>query len=238
MSFFGLDLAADTTVLLQVLAITVLAGGAALLVLGRVRHGLVGSASRNSKPFLDVKDPSKRQLVTLVEKEALSHDVMRFRFALPKHDMPFGLPAGRHVRVFGALGEKERHSCRRKMSGCLAFWIASAGGGRCGGGDGRLEECWRLRAAAGVQVGTATPTPTHRRRRRPVALGRPPRCRCAIRPTAPAAPHHPPQLHPQARTRSTARRCQASGTARMTRRRTQRSSASTVPSQTPWDSST
>jgi hypothetical protein len=58
---------------------------------------------KTPKPFLDANDTNKRQRVVLVQKEALSHDVMRFRFKLPAANVPFGLPRGKHIRVFGAL---------------------------------------------------------------------------------------------------------------------------------------
>lgn len=54
------------------------------------------------EPFLDPKNNARRQRVRLMEKEALSHDVMRFRFELPTPDTPFGLPRGKHIKVFGA----------------------------------------------------------------------------------------------------------------------------------------
>lgn len=53
------------------------------------------------EPFLDAKNNSKRQKVTLITKESLSHDVIRFRFQLPTPNTPFGLPSGKHIKVFG-----------------------------------------------------------------------------------------------------------------------------------------
>lgn len=45
-------------------------------------------------------NPKKRQLYTLVEKEALSHNVRRFRFALQSPAHRFGLPVGKHVFLY------------------------------------------------------------------------------------------------------------------------------------------
>ncbi len=45
-------------------------------------------------------DPRKRIPFTLVEKEALSHNVRRFRFALQSPQHRFGLPVGKHVFLY------------------------------------------------------------------------------------------------------------------------------------------
>lgn len=45
-------------------------------------------------------NPKKRQTFTLVEKEALSHNVRRFRFALQSPQHRFGLPVGKHVFLY------------------------------------------------------------------------------------------------------------------------------------------
>lgn len=45
-------------------------------------------------------DPRKRIPFKLVEKEALSHNVRRFRFALQSPQHRFGLPVGKHVFLY------------------------------------------------------------------------------------------------------------------------------------------
>jgi NAD(P)H-flavin reductase len=45
-------------------------------------------------------DPRKRQAFTLIEKEALSHNVRRFRFALQSPQHRFGLPVGKHIFLY------------------------------------------------------------------------------------------------------------------------------------------
>lgn len=45
-------------------------------------------------------DPRKRIPFKLVEKEALSHNVRRFRFALQSPEHRFGLPVGKHVFLY------------------------------------------------------------------------------------------------------------------------------------------
>ena len=37
----------------------------------------------------------------LVEREVLSHNVRRYRFALPSKEHRFGLPVGKHVYMYG-----------------------------------------------------------------------------------------------------------------------------------------
>jgi len=54
-----------------------------------------------------LKDPTVKYCVHLVEKEEISHDTRRFRFALPSVDHVLGLPIGQHIylnaKVDGSL---------------------------------------------------------------------------------------------------------------------------------------
>lgn len=52
----------------------------------------------SSKPKA-LADPTKKVPVSLIEKESLSHDVRRFRFALPNPNMVLGLPPGKHLFI-------------------------------------------------------------------------------------------------------------------------------------------
>lgn len=45
-------------------------------------------------------NPKKRLKFKLVQKEQLSHNVRRFRFALPSSQHKFGLPVGKHVFLY------------------------------------------------------------------------------------------------------------------------------------------
>ncbi len=45
-------------------------------------------------------NPKKRLKFKLVQKEELSHNVRRFRFALPSPQHKFGLPVGKHVFLY------------------------------------------------------------------------------------------------------------------------------------------
>mmetsp|Transcript_26395 Transcript_26395/g.71315 ORF Transcript_26395/g.71315 Transcript_26395/m.71315 type:complete len:314 (+) Transcript_26395:53-994(+) len=72
------------------------AAGAAglLLVLGLL--GKFFSGAKKGPIFLD----KSRQQVTLAERTMLSHDTIRFRFALPQANMILGLPVGKHFKLF------------------------------------------------------------------------------------------------------------------------------------------
>ena len=49
------------------------------------------------KPQRTVLDTEEWRPLQLVEKEVLSHDVRRFRFAFPDPFMRIGLPIGQHI---------------------------------------------------------------------------------------------------------------------------------------------
>ncbi len=44
--------------------------------------------------------PKKKLTFKLAEKHILSHNVRRFRFALPSTQHKFGLPVGKHVFLY------------------------------------------------------------------------------------------------------------------------------------------
>ncbi|NXI50685.1 NB5R3 reductase, partial [Chloroceryle aenea] len=62
---------------------------------------------RNPQPAITLRDPEVKYALRLVDKEEVSHDTRRFRFALPSIDHVLGLPVGQHIylsaRVDGAL---------------------------------------------------------------------------------------------------------------------------------------
>lgn len=53
-----------------------------------------------STPALVALNPKKRLKFQLAEKTSLSHNVRRFRFALPSPQHRFGLPVGKHVFLY------------------------------------------------------------------------------------------------------------------------------------------
>ncbi|NWQ82127.1 NB5R3 reductase, partial [Columbina picui] len=62
---------------------------------------------RNPHPAITLKDPEVKYALRLIDKEEVSHDTRRFRFALPSMDHVLGLPVGQHIylsaRIDGAL---------------------------------------------------------------------------------------------------------------------------------------
>ncbi|KAJ7418357.1 NADH-cytochrome b5 reductase 3-like protein [Pitangus sulphuratus] len=62
---------------------------------------------RNPHPAITLKDPEVKYALRLIDKEEVSHDTRRFRFALPSMEHVLGLPLGQHIylsaRIDGAL---------------------------------------------------------------------------------------------------------------------------------------
>ncbi|NXC14890.1 NB5R3 reductase, partial [Corythaeola cristata] len=62
---------------------------------------------KNPNPAITLKDPEVKYALRLIDKEEVSHDTRRFRFALPSIDHVLGLPVGQHIylsaRIDGAL---------------------------------------------------------------------------------------------------------------------------------------
>ncbi|KTG33290.1 hypothetical protein cypCar_00011402 [Cyprinus carpio] len=53
--------------------------------------------NRKRKPQITLISPSEKYKLRLVDKEIISHDTRRFRFALPSPEHVLGLPVGKHV---------------------------------------------------------------------------------------------------------------------------------------------
>ena len=62
---------------------------------------------KKKKAPVTLTDPMLKRPLQLVDKESISHDTRRFRFALPSTDHILGLPVGQHIyltaRVNGEL---------------------------------------------------------------------------------------------------------------------------------------
>ncbi|NXP75536.1 NB5R3 reductase, partial [Ramphastos sulfuratus] len=60
-----------------------------------------------SSPAITLKDPEVKYALRLIDKEEVSHDTRKFRFALPSTEHVLGLPVGQHIylsaRINGAL---------------------------------------------------------------------------------------------------------------------------------------
>ncbi|XP_035257930.1 NADH-cytochrome b5 reductase 3 [Anguilla anguilla] len=51
----------------------------------------------SKKPALTLQDPNIKYALRLIDKEIVSHDTRKFRFALPSPDHVLGLPIGQHI---------------------------------------------------------------------------------------------------------------------------------------------
>jgi len=63
--------------------------------------------SKKKKKLITLVDPNTKYALRLIEREEVSHDTRRFRFALPSPKHVLGLPTGQHIylscRVNGQL---------------------------------------------------------------------------------------------------------------------------------------
>nr|XP_056703610.1 NADH-cytochrome b5 reductase 3 [Euleptes europaea] len=78
--------------------------GAQLSTLGRivvypvwVIYSLITRLFGKSKPAITLENPDVKYPLRLIDKEEISHDTRRFRFALPSPDNILGLPVGQHI---------------------------------------------------------------------------------------------------------------------------------------------
>lgn len=62
--------------------------------------------SRKKRPPLTLQDPSIKYKLRLIDKEVISHDTRRFRFALPSEEHILGLPIGKHVYLSAHIDGK------------------------------------------------------------------------------------------------------------------------------------
>lgn len=65
-----------------------------------------GAGAASAQGAAVALDPSKKIQCRLVEKEVLSHDTRRFRFALPASSLVLGLPVGKHLMISTTLDGK------------------------------------------------------------------------------------------------------------------------------------
>jgi nitrate reductase (NAD(P)H) len=66
-------------------------------------NGTVGNGLASSSLDLVALNPKKRIPFKLIQKDILSHNVRRFRFALQSREHRFGLPVGKHVFVYAKI---------------------------------------------------------------------------------------------------------------------------------------
>lgn len=58
---------------------------------------------QQSGPLKALQDPNEKYLLPLVEKEEISHDTRRYRFALPSKEHVLGLPVGQHIHLSATI---------------------------------------------------------------------------------------------------------------------------------------
>ncbi|XP_026182253.1 NADH-cytochrome b5 reductase 3 [Mastacembelus armatus] len=73
-------------------------------ILGLIRSSLDGIINlifrlffSKRRPAITLQDPSIKYALRLIDKQIISHDTRRFRFALPSPDHVLGLPVGQHI---------------------------------------------------------------------------------------------------------------------------------------------
>ncbi|XP_015284931.1 PREDICTED: NADH-cytochrome b5 reductase 3-like [Gekko japonicus] len=78
--------------------------GAQLSTLGRIVvypvwfvYSLIARLFQKSQPAITLESPDVKYPLRLIDKEEISHDTRRFRFALPSPEHILGLPVGQHI---------------------------------------------------------------------------------------------------------------------------------------------
>uniref|UniRef100_A0A3Q1JRZ5 NADH-cytochrome b5 reductase n=1 Tax=Anabas testudineus TaxID=64144 RepID=A0A3Q1JRZ5_ANATE len=73
-------------------------------IIGLIRGGFDGIINlifrlffSKRKPAITLQDPNVKYALRLIDKQIVSHDTRRFRFALPSPDHVLGLPVGQHI---------------------------------------------------------------------------------------------------------------------------------------------
>jgi len=62
--------------------------------------------TRKKRQPITLEDPNTKYPLKLIEKEIVSHDTRRFRFALPSKNHVLGLPVGQHVYLSAHVNEE------------------------------------------------------------------------------------------------------------------------------------
>uniref|UniRef100_A0A8C5DIA0 NADH-cytochrome b5 reductase n=1 Tax=Gouania willdenowi TaxID=441366 RepID=A0A8C5DIA0_GOUWI len=60
----------------------------------------------NRRPAITLEDPSIKYALRLLDKEVISHDTRKFRFALPSAEHVLGLPIGQHIYLSAKVDGK------------------------------------------------------------------------------------------------------------------------------------
>ncbi|KAG9260471.1 NADH-cytochrome b5 reductase 3 [Astyanax mexicanus] len=84
----------DVVFVLQTTTVAVTAGVLVVSTVAVLGYFFLG---RKKKAPITLVDPSEKYKLRLIDKEVISHDTRKFRFALPSPEHILGLPVGKHV---------------------------------------------------------------------------------------------------------------------------------------------
>ncbi|XP_063530328.1 NADH-cytochrome b5 reductase 2 isoform X3 [Cydia strobilella] len=95
------NLEVETADLLDSVAVLpiVVAVGSTVVLATVIANCLWGKKKSKSKNPVTLVDPNAKYALPLIEREEISHDTRRFRFALPTKDHVLGLPVGQHIHL-------------------------------------------------------------------------------------------------------------------------------------------
>ncbi|XP_076152520.1 NADH-cytochrome b5 reductase 3 [Alosa pseudoharengus] len=74
--------------------------------LDRIRNLIFNLLCGKRKPAITLKDPTIKYPLRLIDKEIISHDTRKFRFALTSPDEVLGLPIGQHIYLSARIDDK------------------------------------------------------------------------------------------------------------------------------------
>ncbi|XP_062373570.1 NADH-cytochrome b5 reductase 3 [Sardina pilchardus] len=75
-------------------------------VVDRIRNLIFSLLFGKKKPAITLKDPNIKYALKLIDKEIISHDTRKFRFALSSPDEVLGLPIGQHIYLSAKVDGK------------------------------------------------------------------------------------------------------------------------------------
>ncbi|XP_061920670.1 NADH-cytochrome b5 reductase 3-like [Entelurus aequoreus] len=82
-------------------------------IVGLIRSGFDGIINllfrllfSKRRPAITLEDPNIKYALRLIDKQIVSHDTRKFRFALPSHDHVLGLPVGQHIYLSAKIDGK------------------------------------------------------------------------------------------------------------------------------------
>lgn len=87
--------------------VTIVAGAILInFLLRRRSNNQEPNSRRRAAKLKTLLDPNEKYLLPLIEKEELSHDTRKFRFALPSKQHVLGLPVGQHIHLLATINDE------------------------------------------------------------------------------------------------------------------------------------